>query len=71
MAAAVQTQGIRIVRQLRTFTGHGIVQVKRLRPIADTLYRQCNTARVPAIVYTCGISSSSVSSKITASLSAS
>ena len=42
MAAAVQTQGIRIVRQLRTFTGHGIVQVKRLRPIADTLYRQCN-----------------------------
>ena len=54
MAAAVQTQGIRIVRQLRTFTGHGIVQVKRLRPIADTLYRQCNLALTLAGIYAKG-----------------
>ena len=54
MAAAVQTQGIRIVRQLRTFTGHGIVQVKRLRPIADTLYRQCNLPLTLAGIYAKG-----------------
>ena len=54
MAAAVQTQGIRIVRQLRTLAGHGIVQVKRLRPIADTLYRQCNLALTLAGIYAKG-----------------
>ena len=54
MAAAVQTQGIRIVRQLRTFMSYGIVQVKRLRPIADTLYRQCNLALTLAGIYAKG-----------------